>query len=87
MRHFCHIIPTQLFQWLQCNSAGLWTGNAATIACIVHVLHVSQTGSGKTYTMGTAFDSTMLPQEKGNLLSSTTLCTLCSLSPSLRYGA
>ena len=77
-------LPTQLFQWLQCNSAGLWTGNAASIACVVHVLYVSQTGSGKTYTMGT---STMLSEEKGNLLSSITLCTLCSLSPSLRYGA
>ena len=65
--HSCHIIPTQLFQWLQCNCAGLWTGNAASIACVVHVLHVSQTGSGKTYIMGTGIDGTMLPEEKGSL--------------------
>ena len=26
-----------------------------------------QTGSGKTYTMGTGFDVTMLPEEKGDL--------------------
>ena len=38
--HSCHIFPTQLFQWFECNSAGSWTGNAATIACVVHVLYV-----------------------------------------------
>lgn len=59
-----------MFRGLQCNCAGIWTGNHHTAQYVY--LNVAsagvlifQTGSGKTYTMGTGFDITIPPSELG----------------------